>query len=131
MALSYTANNSKFNYEFKSPAGMVAKDLRRRGRELVKLARAQVGKDSGVLMRSIGYSLETGPNGLYIRVGSNNRHALMHHNGTRPHIIRPRRPNGMLRFSQGGVIVHRKLVHHPGTRPNPYLVDNLRPVVMH
>ena len=41
--------------------------------------------------------------------------------GTRPHVIRPRRPDGVLRFTAGsGEIVFTREVHHPGTAPNPY-----------
>jgi hypothetical protein len=53
---------------------------------------------------------------------------LMHHQGTRPHIIVPRRAQ-TLRFYSRGRIVYSKLVHHPGTKPNRYLTDNLRRVI--
>lgn len=42
-------------------------------------------------------------------------------NGTRPHEIRPRKHNGVLRFTTGGRIVFARAVHHPGTQPNPFL----------
>lgn len=35
---------------------------------------------------------------------------------TSPHVIRPRRPDGWLRFWVRGVLVFAKVVHHPGTR---------------
>jgi hypothetical protein len=35
--------------------------------------------------------------------------------GTRPHIIRPRRARA-LRFRVGGRVVYARVVHHPGTR---------------
>lgn len=41
--------------------------------------------------------------------------------GTRPHIIRPRKPKGMLAFKVAGRTVFARHVNHPGTRPNPYL----------
>jgi hypothetical protein len=65
---------------------------------------------------------------LVATVGSGNRIALMHHNGTRPHFIRPRRAQ-TLRFYSHGRIVYSQLVFHPGTRPNRYLTDNLSRVV--
>ena len=40
--------------------------------------------------------------------------------GTKPHIIRAKRPGGYLRFTTGGQVVYRRMVHHPGTRPNPF-----------
>jgi hypothetical protein len=66
--------------------------------------------------------------GLTAVIGSDNRIALMHHQGTRPHIIMPRRAQ-TLRFYSRGRIVYSKLVHHPGTKPNRYLTDNLRRVI--
>jgi hypothetical protein len=47
-------------------------------------------------------------------------------NGTRPHIIRPRRPGGVLRFEIGGRVVYARYVQHPGTRPNGFLIEALR-----
>ena len=41
--------------------------------------------------------------------------------GTRPHIIRPRRARGVLRFEVGGRVVYAAYVRHPGTRPNDFL----------
>ncbi|WP_327594709.1 hypothetical protein [Streptomyces chartreusis] len=45
--------------------------------------------------------------------------------GTRPHLIRPRRARA-LRFEVGGDVVFAKLVRHPGTRPNNFLARALR-----
>lgn len=48
--------------------------------------------------------------------------------GTRPHIIRPRNAS-VLRFVVGGRVVYARVVHHPGTRANPFLDRALREVV--
>lgn len=63
--------------------------------------------------------------GIALIVGSYSPIALLHHNGTRPHVILPKRAK-ILAFpaSSGGVIFARK-VNHPGTKPNRYLTDNL------
>jgi hypothetical protein len=42
-------------------------------------------------------------------------------NGTSPHPILPRKPNGVLRFTMGGKVVYARSVQHPGTKPNPFL----------
>ena len=47
--------------------------------------------------------------------------------GTRPHEIRPRNAQA-LRFRIGGRVVYARVVHHPGTRPNPFLDRALREV---
>lgn len=39
--------------------------------------------------------------------------------GTAPHIIRPRKARA-LRFEIEGEVVFAMIVHHPGTKPNPY-----------
>lgn len=41
--------------------------------------------------------------------------------GTRPHVITAKRGKA-LRFSKGGVVMFRRSVNHPGSRPYPYLV---------
>ena len=41
--------------------------------------------------------------------------------GTKPHIIRPKSPSGVLVFTMNGRKVFAKSVHHPGTKPEPYI----------
>lgn len=55
-------------------------------------------------------------------------YAQMVHDGTRPHIIRPRRAKA-LRFVVGGQVVYARVVHHPGTRARPFLDQALREIV--
>jgi hypothetical protein len=55
-------------------------------------------------------------------------YAAMVNDGTRPHIIRPKNAS-VLRFTVGGQVVYARVVHHPGTRPNPFLDRALREVV--
>lgn len=60
-------------------------------------------------------------------IGSDVEYAAFVNDGTRPHIIRPRRAQA-LRFRIGGRIVYAKVVHHPGTRARPFLDKALREV---
>lgn len=62
-----------------------------------------------------------------VLVGSASPIALLHHEGTRPHIIRPRNARVLVFWSMrgGAHMVFAKQVNHPGTRPNRYLTDNL------
>jgi hypothetical protein len=63
-------------------------------------------------------------------------YALMVHDGTSPHVIRPKRARSrrnprrpaMLRFEVGGQVVYARQVNHPGTKPRPYLSTALREV---
>jgi hypothetical protein len=41
--------------------------------------------------------------------------------GTRAHIIAPRNAQALRWYDSNGGPVFAKLVHHPGTRPEPYL----------
>lgn len=45
--------------------------------------------------------------------------------GTRPHTIRPRKSGGALRFVVGGRVVYARVVHHPGTKANNFLLKAL------
>lgn len=109
-----------------SPSGPVGKYLAGRGRLIVAAAKAQVGVDTGKLRQSIGMTHYRGIGGQYLRIGSNNSIALIHHEGSRPHMIEARDRQKMLRFSSGGRVIYTRRVMHPGNRPNRYLSDNLK-----
>lgn len=49
-------------------------------------------------------------------------HALFVHWGTRPHVIRPKNKR-VLRWVNGGEFIFAKVVHHPGYKGDPYLVN--------
>jgi hypothetical protein len=48
--------------------------------------------------------------------------------GTKPHIIKPKKPGGRLRFYwwRTGRVMHLKIVHHPGTIPNDFMTRGLK-----
>lgn len=52
-------------------------------------------------------------------------YAMAAHEGARPHQIRPRDPNGILRFVQNGQVRYAKQVNHPGQRAKPWLFRSL------
>lgn len=122
--MKFVLNHAGFDHLTKSPDGHVGKFLRKRAVILQALAQRQVGVKTGALKKSIRYQIVRDSKGLLATVGSGNRIALMHHNGTKPHIILPKRAQ-TLRFYSHGRIVYSKIVHHPGTKPNKYLTDNL------
>jgi len=113
----------------RDPTGPIGRDLKKRGIRLEYLAKKQVGKKTGVLAVSIRNEVQQASTGLLVKVGSDHKLALMHHNGTRAHVIRPRRARA-LRFVHNGRIVYARRVWHPGTKPNRYLTDNLFRVVL-
>lgn len=105
--------------------GAVGKHLRQRGNRLVLAAKRQVGVRTGALRASIHMRHMRDSRGQYIMVGSNLHYARVHHDGSKPHIIRPNKAK-MLRFESKGQQIFAHLVKHPGTPANRYLTDNLR-----
>jgi hypothetical protein len=126
--MNFEKNAAGWHHEFESTQGMVGEDIRRRSALEMLMAKIQVGKDTGELSRSISFTVSSDFRGVVGLIGSDNRIALLHHEGTKPHIIVPRIKQ-TLRFEHHGKIVYAKLVHHPGTKPNRYLTDNLKNVV--
>lgn len=120
----------------RDPNGPMARKLLEDG-EIVKMgARRRVGvyqprpgptraRRPGTLRDSIIKRLAI-EGTLVVYVGSYDPIALMHHEGTVPHDIVPRRATWLVFYSlRVGRVVYAKRVHHPGTRPNRYLTDSL------
>lgn len=128
-AIFVKINESEYNKFANSTTGPVGREIAKRAEKLRLYAVKQVGKDTGDLASTIHTSMHPSANGPWAMVGSNHRIALMHHNGTAPHVILPKRAR-MLRFSVRGRVVYARKVLHPGTRANRYLTDNLRRVVL-
>jgi hypothetical protein len=112
----------------KSPNGVVGRDLKVRANKVLLAAKKQVGVDTGALKKSLSVrNQQRTTYGQSISVGSDLHYARMHHNGTRPHVIRPTGKRGeYLVFKSGQRTIYTTSVMHPGTKPNRYLTDNLR-----
>jgi hypothetical protein len=102
------------------PTGDVGRHMFSRGVMISSAARAMVGKRTGALAASINISQSPTKTGQEMKIGSPLPYAYMHHEGTRPHIIRAD-SGGLLRFSSRGRVVYSRAVMHPGTKPNRYL----------
>jgi hypothetical protein len=115
-----------YDRTFKSHTGEVGSDIDRRGSRVLQAARRQVGVRTGTLRSNLHKEWIQEPGGdVGQRVGSNVSYSLMHHDGTRPHVIRARRATVLRYVNRRGEVVFAKQVMHPGTRPNRYLEDNL------
>ena len=125
MIVKLNLYDSVLNKELNSPAGMVGRYMYRLGTKMMIGARAEVGVRTGALRASIHMRQERWARGQLIMVGSSLGYAAMHHEGTRPHVITPR-TGRHLRFVSRGQIVYATIVHHPGTRPNHFLSNQLR-----
>lgn len=122
----------------RSPNGEVGRMMITLAERVQALAKTQVGYDTRKASGSEGGRhlrdtivkrvIET-PAGIVVLVGSADPIALLHHEGTKAHEIRPKREGGVLAFEIGGEVVFATVVHHPGTKPNRYLTDPLETVM--
>ena len=107
------------------PFGPVGRDLNSRARQVLRAAKAQAGVDTGRLKKSMQVrNHKRTMTGQSIEVGSPLSYALLHHNGTRPHLMVLNRDK-LFRFTSGSRVIYTQTVRHPGTEPNRYLTDNL------
>jgi hypothetical protein len=113
--------------ELNTRSGGLWKALEVAGTSAVAKAKAQAGVKTGKLRSSIHKRHMGNFTGQYLWIGSTVNYAYMHHEGTRPHLIVPRVAGKMLRFSsKGRMVMTPGPVMHPGTKPNPYLSNQLR-----
>ncbi len=119
---------AELDFLLNNPSGDVGRYLAKKGRLITAAAKAQVGVRTGALRASIHMRHLRDSRGQFVKIGSNLNHALMHHEGTRPHVITANRAR-VLRYVTKGRVVYAHAVMHPGTKPNRYLTDNLRLVL--
>jgi hypothetical protein len=124
MAVTVVFRPAELDTLLNAPGGTVGRHLASVGRSIVAAAKGQVGVDTGRLKASIHMRHSRSGIGQYIEVGSPLKHALVHHEGSRPHLIVPNRSQ-VLRFTAGSRVIYTHTVRHPGTRPNRYLTDHL------
>ena len=82
---------AELDFLLNSPEGDVGKYLAKKGRLITAAAKAQVGVRTGALRSSIHMRHLRDSRGQYVKIGSNLDYALLHHQGTKPHVIRPDR----------------------------------------
>lgn len=135
--ISLKAANGGFAYKFHhiwlyddkldallhTPAGGLWKYLETQGNLAVAGARAQAGFKTGKLKASIHKRHSKSITGQSLWIGSELNYAYAHHQGTRPHLITPKKGSELVFVGRSRVLVHTRAVHHPGTKPNPYLTN--------
>lgn len=123
VSTSFRLEQSRVARLLRLPGGAVDRSLRRRVERVQAAAqRLAPGSMGNGIRTSLRYTHD-GPVGT---ITSTHPATIYVVNGTRPHIIRPRRPGGVLRFEIGGRVVYARYVQHPGTRPNGFLIEALR-----
>lgn len=122
----------------RSPRGPVMREMMRDGQRVKREAQRRVGvykpppagprrsRRPGTLRDSIVTRMVQQGANVVVEVGSEDEVALIHHEGTRPHTIVPKRAPRLVFWSaRAGKVVIARRVNHPGTRPNRYLTDSL------
>lgn len=126
MAGRYRADQAALNQLLHGRTGPVVLHVANKGREAEGHARRLVGVKSTKLKASIGSRVVRSNPGYNVEVFAGgtpetSKYVLAHHDGAKPHVIRPRRKK-VLKFQAGGRTVFAKKVNHPGNRPNPFLL---------
>ena len=122
MAARVTINQSAFQRLLSAVGGPGERMLRRKAERVAALARTYAAGHG-----TIPEGIVVGPyQDKSISVISTNVHTVLVHNGSRRHMIRPRRAGGWLRFEVGGRVVFARQVNHPGYRGDPFLTNALR-----
>ncbi|KQW06933.1 hypothetical protein [Streptomyces sp. Root369] len=120
--------------EVRIEPGRLARLLRARGsiayrrisQRTERVARIAEAEAPGSMGRYISWKVQEGPRGLEGVIVCDHPAVRFVLDGTRPHLIKPRRRNGVLRFEVDGQVVYTRLVRHPGTRPNNFMARALR-----
>ena len=89
------------------------------GQQVLNRSRILTPVDTGRLRSSERLSFNLSGANPSFKVSTNVQYAEYVHDGTRPHVIRPRRKQA-LKFRVGGMTVFAKVVNHPGTRARPF-----------
>ena len=113
---------------FRAPTGPVGQDIEQRAQRVLISARALTPKHTGRLVSTLRIEAGDAALGPYrdIAIGYPGRTDYLGYviYGTEPHVIRPTRAKA-LRFLSGGKIVFSRVVHHPGTKANDFMIRAL------
>lgn len=123
ISTSFRLDQNRVARLLRLPGGVVDRSLRRR---VERVQRAAQSLAPGTMGDGIRVRIEyraSGPHGVIVSTHPATIYVVY---GTRPHVIRPRRPGGVLRFTVGGRVVYARFANHPGTRPNRFMIEALR-----
>ena len=72
-------DNRQIDFYLKNPKMPVGLWLRRKGKKILAISKGLVGVRTGALRSSLHMRHYRDPRGQYIKIGSNLRHAYLHH----------------------------------------------------
>lgn len=95
--------------------------------QALNISKVMTPVDTGRLRANTRVVIETRALGVTGSLVNTVDYARFVHDGTQPHVIRPKNRRGRngrdpaLRFRVGGQVVYARVVNHPGTRARPFL----------
>ena len=122
MSVEVTVDPGRIMRLIRARGGIAHRRMSARTERVANIARREA---PGSMGNYIDWKVQEGPRGLQGVITCDHPAVRFSLDGTRPHLIRPRRAKA-LRFEAGGDVVFTKLVRHPGTRANPWLQRALR-----
>lgn len=126
MPVDVQIDMTRLERALRTPGGIGTRLLLRRANK-VKARAEQLAP--GTMAQMITARVEGSGRGMVALVTSEHPASIYVLHGTRPHLIRPRRQGGKLRFEVGGRVVYTNLVRHPGNAANNFLLQSLREVL--
>lgn len=111
----------------REPDGLVYPFMDTVAKRIIRKAKVQVGVDTSALKNSIRYTIRGGTP-VFVKITAHDYKAMMHHEGTKPHVIRASKGK-TLKIGSGSRVTYIKQVNHPGTKPNRYLTDSMSAVI--
>jgi hypothetical protein len=109
------------------PLRLVTPRVLKLAQQVERGARSTVRVKTGRLRGSIYSKTRTTRSKITVTIGSNNKRAVLEHDGARPHVIAQREGGPVLRFywRKVGRVVHFTSVNHPGTEGSQFLTGPL------
>lgn len=135
--VTYVRHRAVEHQAFRSANGMVGQYVTKKTAQVAAHAIALAPKPgqgrgyaTGELVKDIKPErTAVGRTGPESRVISGAGHSVFVHEGTAPHTIRPSQPTKMMSFRRRtGQVIYTKLVKHPGTPANKFLLNALKAV---
>jgi hypothetical protein len=144
--ITFVRDPAGWDHEFKSWTGVVGQYVAKKTEVVAVVARAEAPSPGDPPHGRSGFNYSTGELAAGIRTSFDHwvnrdlesqvvaipEHALMVHEGTRPHVILPRKaPKLVFFWARKGHVVSLGGVNHPGTQPDPFLVKGLEYAFSH
>lgn len=137
-SVTWVWNEPEVFYVLKSYEGPVGLHIAKLARTVTRTAKRfanvspagdiEAGRPPGYMRAKIRWDMGRDVIGVYADISSPARTArddapygLFMEVGTRPHVIRPKRAGGWLRWTGTGGVKFALYTNHPGTRPYAYL----------